>query len=979
MKSIVCSRICLIFLGLTAICVAVPLVRSQLHSTRSARPPSSVPAPPPSSYGQVPLSFEANHGQANEPVKFLARGTNATLYLTPTEAALEVKGLRNADFGMRNEQSDHQPPTTDHQPLATAIVKMKLLGANANPRLQGEQELPGKSNYFSGSDPNGWQTNIPTYRQVKYEQVYDGIDLVYYGNQQQLEYDFIVQPGADPQAIKFRLEGREAIALNAAGELVLQTAVGEVKQHKPVLYQEVNGSRQEIAGSYVLKDGEVGFEIGDYDPSQPLVIDPVIIYATYLGGDLGGAVALTADKEGQAYVAMNYGPTATAGAYQSGTGFSVFKLNKAGTGILYSVTMGGSPFDRVYAMTVDAQGNCYLTGQAVSSIFPTTPSAFQTDIGVVCGACHNAFVAKINVTGSSLEYATFLKGDDTTATKSIRGHGIAVDVQGNAYVTGYTNAKDFPVTPGAFQTQLNNDFPTTPARDSFVTKLNPTGTALVYSTYLGGGDNADQGKNIAVDTQGNAYVIGLTANGYNGPTVQKTPFPITPGAYQSSQDVRYGGVYLAKFNPTGSALVYSTIIGQGPGSADNIGLVLDANGNVHIAASTQSADYPVTPSAFQTTLTATPRGSFNAFITKVNAAGSELIYSTFIGGNYTDGCIGIGLDPDGNAIIVGTTSSSNFPQTNPEGTYSRGGYITKLNATGSKLLFSQVNNWVSPRHMAVDAKGDVYLEGGDWEEGPFQPTPGAYQTTKPYSTTLSKFSLPKSAVTVSATNYSGSPLASEAIVSAFGTGLAITTQGANSIPLPTTLGGTKVKVRDSVGIEREAALFFVSPTQVNFQIPPNTANGNATITITAQDGAIFLSQVEIANVVPGLFSADTTGRGFAAAHAQRGGSLAFEQVVKFDSTKAQFVALPIDLGPATDQVYLILYGTGIRLRSNLNNVTATIGAIPATVSYAGAQPGFVGLDQVNILIPRSLIGRGLVDVILNVEGKAANTVKVSVK
>lgn len=342
-----------------------------------------------------------------------------------------------------------------------------------------------------------------------------------------------------------------------------------------------------------------------------------------------------------------------------------------------------------------------------------------------------------------------------------------------------------------------------------------------------------------------------------------------------------------------------------------------------------------------------------------------------------DTSLGIGIDIQGNATIAGQTGSPDFPQTGtPVPITQAGSFVTKLNATGSALIYSQYTDSVFSRSIAVDGLGDAYLQGN--ARNSFQPTPDAYQSTLG-STSLTKISVPKAATTVSAANYSGSPLASEAIVSTFGTGLATTTQSARSVPLPTILGGTTIKVRDSAGTEREAALFFVSPTQLNFQLPPGTANGNAAIIITAQDGATFISNVEIANVVPSLFSADTTGRGFAAAHAQRGGSLTFEQVVKFDFAKGQWVALPIDLGAATEQVYLILYGTGIRLRSSLSNVTATIGGTPATVSYAGAQNDFVGLDQVNILLPRSLIGRGLVEVVLQVEGKPANGVKVSVK
>ncbi len=245
--------------------------------------------------------------------------------------------------------------------------------------------------------------------------------------------------------------------------------------------------------------------------------------------------------------------------------------------------------------------------------------------------------------------------------------GLAIDAQGNAYITGYTADPNFPTTPGAFQPKLNTDT-NAPSRDTFVTKLNPSGSDLVYSTFLGGGDNGDQGKNIAVDAAGNAYVVGATGNGYNGSldNKPKASFPVTPGAYQSSQNVKYGGLFLTKFNATGTALIYSTIIGHGPGSADPIGLAVDANGNAHIAAHTQSLDYPVTPGAFQTT---PPDQGFNSYVTKVNATGSGLVYSTYLGGNSGDSTIGIGLAPDGNAIIIGQTNSLNFPQTNPPASF----------------------------------------------------------------------------------------------------------------------------------------------------------------------------------------------------------------------------------------------------------------------------------------------------------------------
>jgi hypothetical protein len=373
------------------------------------------------SYGQVPLSFEANHGQAKDPVKYLARGTNATLDLLPNEAALEV---RNAERGVRN------PPTTAHQPPTTAVVKMKLLGANAQPQMHGVAELPGKSHYFSGNDPQQWQTGIPTFARVKYEQVYDGIDLVYYGHQQQLEYDFIVQPGADPNVIRFGFEGVEAMRLNEAGELVLTTAAGEVKQHKPIVYQEMQGQRQAVRGAYTMRGEEVSFVVGDYDVTQPLVIDPIISWASYVGGQASAsAQTLTADKSGNLYLVVWDGPDPTAGAYSGSSGYSVMKVNASGTAVLWTARIGASGFDRAYGIALDRDNNVYLTGAAASSGYPTTPGAFQADYGITCSGCRNAFVTKLSADGTKLLYSTFLKGENAPSgsTKSSYGTAITVD------------------------------------------------------------------------------------------------------------------------------------------------------------------------------------------------------------------------------------------------------------------------------------------------------------------------------------------------------------------------------------------------------------------------------------------------------------------------------------------------------------------------------------------------------------------------
>jgi uncharacterized protein (TIGR03437 family) len=406
-------------------------------------------------------------------------------------------------------------------------------------------------------------------------------------------------------------------------------------------------------------------------------------------------------------------------------------------------------------------------------------------------------------------------------------------------------------------------------------------------------------------------------------------------------------------------------------------VAVDASGYVYLAGNTWSRDFPTTPGAYRRVANLLPEDYQEAYVMKVHPSGNSLVYSTFLGGSRSEYATGLCIDTQGNVTVAGLTNSPDFPQTDtPQSVPHAVGFLTRLNSAGSQVLYSSLYLGGPFDGLADAGNGRYHVFGSIRDE--FAPTQGVFQTTlSPHF--VAKFILPNEATTVSAASYDGSPLASEAIVSMFGSSLATTTKGAATIPLPLNLEGTIVRVRDSSGMEREASLFFVSPTQVNFQIPPGTANGTATITIISGDGAVSVSQVQIVNVAPSIFSADATGRGIAAAQVQRTGSVNFEPVFRFDVTRGQIVGVPIDLGPSTEQVYLVLYGTGIRLRSNLNQVTATIGGTNASVSYAGSQNGFVGLDQVNILIPRSLIGRGLVDVSLNVEGKLANIVQLTIK
>ena len=617
----------------------LPLSGVEGESAASAWPEASTVSSA-RTYGQLPLSFEANRGQTDGRVKFLARSRGQTLFLTPTEAVLVLTKI-DARVS-RDKARFRKAERARRDKVIRTAVRMKLVGANPDPQLSGLEEQPGKVNYFIGNDPAKWRTNVPTYARVEYRDAYPGVNLVYYGNQRQLEYDFVVAAGADPGVIRLSFEGVDKLTLDGHGNLVFQAAAGRIIQRSPVVYQEIGGIRREIAGRYVLRGKtRVGFQVAAYDRTKPLVIDPVLIYSTYLGGSGGGS--------------------------DGGEG---------GRGI-----------------AVDASGNAYVTGFTVSTDFPTTPGTLQPASG---GGFFQAFITKLNPTGSALVYSTYLGGSGDN-----EGRGVAGDAAGDAYVTGVISATDFPTTPGALQPAFGGGL-----SDVFATKLNATGSALVYSTYLGGSGNDGVVSSIAVDAAGNAYVAGTT---------DSTNFPTTPGAFQTSFSGGSSDAFITKLNPTGSALVYSTYLGSGAGSgAGSGGLAVDAAGNAYVAGATDSTNFPTTPGAFQSALS----GGFDGFVTKLNSTGSSLIYSTYLGGNGEDGAASIAVDAAGNAYVAGTTDSTNFPTVNAfQPAFGGGGddaFVTKLNPTGSALLYSTYlggNGFDECESIAVDAAGNAYVVG----------------------------------------------------------------------------------------------------------------------------------------------------------------------------------------------------------------------------------------------------------------------------
>ncbi|MTI85049.1 MAG: hypothetical protein FH756_14425 [Firmicutes bacterium] len=650
-------------------------------------------------YYQLPLSFEANQGQTDPKVKFLARVSGYNLFLT-TQGAVLV--LRELGF---NRSEKTTPPAGQSE----TSVGISLADANSQPHVEGIEELPGKTNYFIGNDPTKWCTDIPTYAKVKYLDVYPGVDMVYYGNQGQLEWDFVLAPGADPMAITLEFQGIEQLKADDRGDMVLHTSGKEIYLCNPVVYQEIAGARREIHGAYVVKNhNRVGFQLGEYDTSRPLVIDPVLVYSTYLGGNLSDfGFDIAVDLFGNAYVtgvttSPNFPIQNALQANYGGNGDAfITKIDPSGSTLIYSTYLGGTGDDEGLGITVDSSGNAYLTGSTDSTDFPITLFGLQPNLS----GNADAFVTKIDPFGSTLIYSTYLGGSGTES-----GNSIAVDIFGNAYVTGDTDSLDFPTTLFALQTAIGG------GDDAFVTKINAFGSALVYSTYLGGTGN-DLGNGIAVDLFGNAYVTGRT---------DSTDFPTSLFALQPDFGGGLFDAFITKIDPFGFAFVYSTYLG---GSLSDFGnaIAVDSSGNAYVTGGTESTDFPI-----QNALQPDLGGSRDAFVTKLDPFGFTLIYSTYLGGSSSDAANGIAVDLLGNAYVTGVTASENFPTRNPLqptfGGNSFDAFVTKINALGTDLINSTYlggSGSDDGQGIAADLLGNAYIIGGT--NSPDFPTQNAMQ------------------------------------------------------------------------------------------------------------------------------------------------------------------------------------------------------------------------------------------------------------
>jgi Beta-propeller repeat len=648
----------------------------------------------------LPLAFEANQGQLDPQVKYMARGDGYTVFLTPKDTVFAVRSSSHAAPAPAQGKFAGSARKTvrgaDQQ--TTSAVFMKLVGANPQPQIVAGRELPGYTNYYIGNDRSKWQTGVKQYAGVSYRDIYPGVDMAFHGQQRQLEFDFIVAPGAKSDSIAMGFSGEKKLATDNSGNLILSAGAGDVVLHKPVAYQERNGKRELVdVGFQVKSRHEVAFALGAYDHSRELVIDPSLSYAMFLGGSgEDEAFSIAVDGSGNAYVA---GQTASpnfpahAGTVSTSGGFDAF-VTRIGSGTApdFTTLIGGTGTETALGVAVNSTG-VYVVGNTSSTTF-----ASITNIGP--RGAQDVFVAKLNSATGIASYITRIGGTGTDS-----GNGIAVDASGNAYIGGETTSSDFPTVTPVQSTNNSGD-------TGWVAKLNAGGTALTYSTYLGG-STGDLVTGIALDSSNNAYVTGITVS---------SDFPTTTGAFQTTINGTSGDdAFVTEVKSDGSALVYSTFLG-GSGSDDALGIAVDAAGEAYVTGDTNSTDFP-TANAAQ----ASDGGGKDVFVTKLTSDGSGLLFSTYYGGTLDETGTGIALDSFGDAYITGRTASSGFAvpgspfQASLSGTsdafvleLSNTGfavYASFLGGTGNENSIAANTTLGAVGAVAVDSSSNAYLAG----------------------------------------------------------------------------------------------------------------------------------------------------------------------------------------------------------------------------------------------------------------------------
>ncbi len=892
-----------------------------------------------------PIGFEPNRGQMNEAAAYRARGLAYSAFLT-SEGPVLAFHSRSSDEAF--------------------AYRVRFAASPGSARFTGIETQPG-THYYLRPGEAGLATNV--YRRVRQNGVYPGVDVVYHATGKTLEYDFTVAPGADPARIALRIEGPDAIRIDDQGRLVLDTPKGSFYQLAPVAYQQTPEGRRDVVAAYALsEDGTVTFALGEYDRRQALVIDPVLDYSTYLGagdGDFGNAAA--AADDGSVYVTGRTDSSdfpVSSGVFQNQFGGDqsdafVTKFNADGS-LAFSTFYGGEKTDFANDIALGSDGSIYIAGQTASASLPVQgyDEGFSGEI--------DCFVAKFSSDGKQLEYGTYLGDGDEDVCNAI-----AVNDAGEVYVVGYTASLDFPTTDGAVQS-VNMG-----GRDAFVAKLSADGASLLYSSFLGGSGD-DTAYDIAVGANGVHYIVGDTAS---------SDFPIADDAQSNLNRGR--DAFLAVVSADGADMMYSSYLG---GSEDDFAtaVAVGEDGTIAVAGETISSDFPI---AGGTQGILGSAGDEDAFLALLTDMGRTTMFSTFLGGGDRDFATDVAIDSNGRIYVVGATDSDNFPVTSnallPDARGNRDAFVAEYERSGGGILLStyfggEENDEASG--LSVSDNGDVYVTG--FTRSNNFPLQNAFQTgfndfdigglEIPSEAFVMKVSaLPNEAplATVSAATFAVGPVAGGSIVSAFGRNLADSTESATSLPLPTELANVQVRVTPLSGSPSMAELFFVSPEQINFVMSAISANGAIKIEVLKSGSVVATGSVLALGTQPGIFTADFSGSGVAAAYVVQDVNGEQMRSLTYTETAPGMVeGNPIDLS-AGDTV-VELYATGL---SGAQNVTATVAGQEVEVLFTGPNADFVGLDQMNIRIPQALAGMGEVPIVITADGKMSNTVTVTIQ
>ena len=1007
--------------------------------TASAQVPSRQAV---SSYGKLPLSFEPNRGQTAPSAQFISRGPGYTIFLSPASATIALHGDASK---------------------AGAVLRMDLLGVQPDLIIQPQEKLPGITNYLMGSTRTKWPTNLPTYAKTRSRNVYPGIDLVYYGTAGQLEYDFVLAPHADPAQIRMKFAGATPL-VDASGDLVLSFGANASQTgfrfHKPALYQQLHGARQAVNGRFaVANNREVSFEVSPYDRSRELVIDPVLAYSSFLGGSSQQSVinGMAINAAGDIYVtgvtnALDYPPTpgviqptcpASNGTFDTKCGPSsssaafVSKISADGKSLIYStylggggdgpavggsaVGAGGSGNDIGTGIAVDANDNAWVVGQTNSNNFPVTANAYSLfcepasqgfnfgtgqNYGEVngCGGpnasgygysgTYSLFLVKLNPTGTSILYGTFLGG-----TQGELAPQIALDSSGDVIVAGTADTNGpvgtpaatgqyvFPTTPSAFQTAApapNQNY------SAFVTEFSPDGTTLLYSTMFGGPHDNTYNNALAVSA-GKIFIGGYT---------QDPHLPTTPGAISSTcpggptnagpDTICFGNnsnAYVAEFDPSKSgaaSLVFSTYLnGTIAGNTSSVSaLAADAAGNVYAAGSDQYKDFPTTPGVLQPTCNSSKNDACGTgFVTKLSLTGA-LVWSTFYGSPSATGQYGvsaIAVDAKNNVYIANLADGAgDLPLANGLQNYTSGvAYLTELSSDGSQVIFGTFYGTganVFPTGLAVDAAGSIYFAGytagGIPLVNAFQSTNGGGYNEGFFAKIVSP--IPTVGAVTNGASFAAGSITPGEIATLFGTNLtsASAINLSPSLPLPTNFLGVTVKVNGTA-----APLFAIDNVdgqqQINFQVPWNVAN-QATIQVENQGTLSAGIVVPVVAAQPAIFSYSTGGKTF--------GAILHSNFQPVDTNHPAVIGETVliysnGLGAVQSEPPA---GTAANGQATVATPAVSIGGISAKVTFSGLAPGFAGLNQINAVIPVG-VPAGNQPIIVKINGAASPPVLLPIQ